>query len=216
MSHLGQATKPHAAMTGKADRRHTQGLFDEWNGQPRGKSGEQGKIARYGTIDWLFRQYKTEKACGASCAGYARSYGVRFCLQLDVANSRGAVSIPPGSRRNETSKNRLARFWEFFNFRLLQQYLPTRDMLMSTPKEEKPPDGTFSIQPDDLGSRGHQCRDCTRTDCTHAYPSCERQVLSGAQSGQCRLSQGMEMHVEPASAAEAEASWRLAASLTSH
>ena len=27
-----------------------------------GEPVEQGKIARYGTIDWLFRQYKTEKA----------------------------------------------------------------------------------------------------------------------------------------------------------
>ena len=37
-------------------------LFDEWNGQRRGEPIEQGKIARYGSIDWLFRQYKTEKA----------------------------------------------------------------------------------------------------------------------------------------------------------
>ncbi|MDU6141706.1 hypothetical protein, partial [Bradyrhizobium sp.] len=38
------------------------GLFDEWNAQRKGEPSEQGKIARYGTIDWLFRQYKTEKA----------------------------------------------------------------------------------------------------------------------------------------------------------
>ena len=35
---------------------------DRYHGQRRGEPGEQGKIARYGTIDWLFRQYKTEKA----------------------------------------------------------------------------------------------------------------------------------------------------------
>jgi hypothetical protein len=37
-------------------------LFDEWNDQRTGEPIEQEKIARYGTIDWLFRQYKTEKA----------------------------------------------------------------------------------------------------------------------------------------------------------
>jgi hypothetical protein len=37
-------------------------LFDEWNNQRKGEPIEQGKIARYGTVDWLFRQYKTEKA----------------------------------------------------------------------------------------------------------------------------------------------------------
>jgi hypothetical protein len=37
-------------------------LFDEWNAQRKGEPIEQVKIARYGTIDWLFRQYKTEKA----------------------------------------------------------------------------------------------------------------------------------------------------------
>jgi hypothetical protein len=37
-------------------------LFDEWNDQRNGEPIEQAKIARYGTIDWLFRQYKTEKA----------------------------------------------------------------------------------------------------------------------------------------------------------
>jgi hypothetical protein len=37
-------------------------LFDEWNSKRRGEPVEEGKIARYGTIDWLFRQYKTEDA----------------------------------------------------------------------------------------------------------------------------------------------------------
>src|SRR6266478_1684229 len=82
-------------------------------------------------------------------------------------------------------------------------YLPTPDMPMSAPKEEEPPDGGFSIQPDDLGSRGHQ--DCTRTDCTHTYPSRERQVLSGVQTGQCRaLAKVWKCMSNPTSAAEAE------------
>jgi hypothetical protein len=37
-------------------------LFDEWNSQRKGAPIAQAKIARYGTIDWLFRQYKAEKA----------------------------------------------------------------------------------------------------------------------------------------------------------
>jgi hypothetical protein len=37
-------------------------LFDEWNDRRKGEPIEQAKIARYGTIDWLFRQYKAEKA----------------------------------------------------------------------------------------------------------------------------------------------------------
>jgi hypothetical protein len=37
-------------------------LFDEWNDRRKGEPVEPGKIARYGTVDWLFRQYKTTKA----------------------------------------------------------------------------------------------------------------------------------------------------------
>jgi hypothetical protein len=37
-------------------------LFYEWKDRRKGGPIEQAKIARYGTIDWLFRQYKTEKA----------------------------------------------------------------------------------------------------------------------------------------------------------
>jgi hypothetical protein len=37
-------------------------LFDEWNDKRKGVPIEQAQLARYGSIDWLFRQYKTEKA----------------------------------------------------------------------------------------------------------------------------------------------------------
>lgn len=48
---------------GKSGRSATlNALFDEWNDRRKGEPIEQAKIARYGTIDWLFRQYKTEKA----------------------------------------------------------------------------------------------------------------------------------------------------------
>jgi hypothetical protein len=130
------------------------------------------------------------------------SFTPRALAAASAAFSYEPVIVRPPHRSHRASNENIeektfARFLEFFDFRLLQQYLPTPDMSMTAPKEEKPPDGGFSIQPDDLGSRGHQCRDCTRTDCTHTYPSCERQVLSDVQTGQCRLSQGMEMHVEP-------------------
>jgi hypothetical protein len=60
---LGTSYEAACGDEGKGGRAATlNSLFDEWNDQRRGKPGEQGKIARYGTIDWLFRQYKTEKA----------------------------------------------------------------------------------------------------------------------------------------------------------
>jgi hypothetical protein len=37
-------------------------LFDEWNGTCKGEPIEEAKNARYGSVDWLFRQYKMEKA----------------------------------------------------------------------------------------------------------------------------------------------------------
>jgi hypothetical protein len=48
-------------------------LFDEWNDQRKGESIEQAKIARYGTIDWLFRRYKTEKAYTEKVSPRSRS-----------------------------------------------------------------------------------------------------------------------------------------------
>ncbi len=60
---LGTNYEAACGEDGKGGRAATlNALFDEWNDRRRGESIEQGKIARYGTIDWLFRQYKTEKA----------------------------------------------------------------------------------------------------------------------------------------------------------
>ena len=60
---LGTSYEAACGDDGKGGRAGTlNALFDEWNDRRRGEPGEQGKIARYGTIDWLFRQYKTEKA----------------------------------------------------------------------------------------------------------------------------------------------------------
>jgi len=37
-------------------------LFDEWEAKKNGEPIDNRKLARYGTIDWLFRHYKTEEA----------------------------------------------------------------------------------------------------------------------------------------------------------
>lgn len=37
-------------------------LFDEWEAKKNGEPIDNSKLARYGTIDWLFRHYKTEEA----------------------------------------------------------------------------------------------------------------------------------------------------------
>ena len=60
---LGTSYEAACGEDGKGGRAATlNALFDEWNDQRKGEPIEQVKIARYGTIDWLFRQYKTEKA----------------------------------------------------------------------------------------------------------------------------------------------------------
>ena len=38
------------------------GLFDEWEAKRKGEPVDETRLARYGTIDWLFRRYKTEDA----------------------------------------------------------------------------------------------------------------------------------------------------------
>jgi hypothetical protein len=39
------------------------GLFDEWNTARKGGQAETGKLARYGTVDWLFREYLKSESC---------------------------------------------------------------------------------------------------------------------------------------------------------
>ena len=60
---LGTNYEAACGEDGKGGRAATlNALFDEWNYHRKGEPIEQARIARYGTIDWLFRQYKTEKA----------------------------------------------------------------------------------------------------------------------------------------------------------
>jgi hypothetical protein len=39
------------------------GLFDEWNTRRKGGQVESGKLVRYGTVDWLFREYLKSENC---------------------------------------------------------------------------------------------------------------------------------------------------------
>jgi hypothetical protein len=39
------------------------GLFDEWNTRRKGGEIEEGRLVRYGTVDWLFREYLRSEAC---------------------------------------------------------------------------------------------------------------------------------------------------------
>jgi hypothetical protein len=38
-------------------------LFDEWNTKRKGGEIEEGRLVRYGTVDWLFREYLKSEAC---------------------------------------------------------------------------------------------------------------------------------------------------------
>src|SRR5262245_37322569 len=38
------------------------GLFDEWNIARKGGQVATGRVGAYGTVEWLFRQYKASKA----------------------------------------------------------------------------------------------------------------------------------------------------------
>ena len=39
------------------------GLFEEWNTKRKGGQVEEGKLVRYGTINWLFHQYLASDSC---------------------------------------------------------------------------------------------------------------------------------------------------------
>jgi hypothetical protein len=61
---LGTSYNAACGEDGKTGRAATlNALFDEWNDKRKGVPIEQAQLARYGSIDWLFRQYKAEKAC---------------------------------------------------------------------------------------------------------------------------------------------------------
>jgi hypothetical protein len=39
------------------------GLFDEWNIRRKGGEVEAGQLVRFGTVDWLFREYLKSESC---------------------------------------------------------------------------------------------------------------------------------------------------------
>jgi hypothetical protein len=56
----------------------------------QGEPIEQAKIARYGTIDWLFRQYKTEKAYTEKVSPRLRpDYGRIMQMLCDTVGKSG-------------------------------------------------------------------------------------------------------------------------------
>jgi hypothetical protein len=60
---LGTNYESACGEDGKGGRAATlNALFNDWNNRRKEEPIEQARIARYGTIDWLCRQYKTEKA----------------------------------------------------------------------------------------------------------------------------------------------------------
>jgi hypothetical protein len=38
-------------------------LFDEWNTERKGGRVETGRLTRFGTVDWLFREYLKSESC---------------------------------------------------------------------------------------------------------------------------------------------------------
>jgi hypothetical protein len=64
------------------------GLFDEWS---KGKSGEPVPgIARYGTVDWLFREYKKTKAYLEKVSERSRpDYGRTMLLTTNMVTKKG-------------------------------------------------------------------------------------------------------------------------------
>ena len=56
-------------------------LFDEWNTKRKGGHVSAGRVAAYGTVDWLFREYKQSRAYLEKVAPRSRpapSFGIRW------------------------------------------------------------------------------------------------------------------------------------------
>jgi len=65
------------------------GLFDEWRAILAGESIES--IARYGTVDWLFRQYKSSKAYLEKVSARSRPDYERTMLLLADTHTKKAI-----------------------------------------------------------------------------------------------------------------------------
>jgi hypothetical protein len=65
-------------------------LFDEWNAGRIGKPIEAGSLIRYGTVDWVFREYKVSKAYLEKVAVRSRpDYERTMLMVCDVITKKG-------------------------------------------------------------------------------------------------------------------------------
>jgi len=66
------------------------GLFDEWNTKRKGGQVSTEKIAVYGTVDWLFREYKQSKAYLAKVSLRSQpDYERTMLLVTDIITKKG-------------------------------------------------------------------------------------------------------------------------------
>jgi hypothetical protein len=65
-------------------------LFDEWNIKRKGGQVRAGHLAPYGTVDWLFREYKQSKAYLEKVAPRSRpDYERTILLITDIVTKKG-------------------------------------------------------------------------------------------------------------------------------
>jgi hypothetical protein len=72
--------------------------FDEWNTKRKGGHVSTGRLAAYGTVDWLFREYKQSKAYLEKVAPRSRpDYERTILLIADIVTKKGR----PGRRSTD-------------------------------------------------------------------------------------------------------------------
>lgn len=65
-------------------------LFDEWNAKRKDNQVSTGGLAAYGTVDWLFREYKLSKAYPEKVALRSRpDYERTIFLVTDIVTKKG-------------------------------------------------------------------------------------------------------------------------------
>lgn len=66
------------------------GQFDEWNAERRGKPIDGGALVRFGNVDWVFREYKSNKAYTEKVAPRSRpDYERSMLLVADTLTKKG-------------------------------------------------------------------------------------------------------------------------------
>src|SRR5262245_42467742 len=65
-------------------------LVDEWNAKRKGGQVSAGRVTAYGTVDWLFREYKQSKAYLEKVAPRSRpDYERTILLIIDIVTRKG-------------------------------------------------------------------------------------------------------------------------------